>query len=180
MQHLLPPVKNKDKYRIKDNVCDAAYQHTNQTILLGLPSARMIPASLSSLSAFARAWLSTIGPLAQLINIADGFILAIFSALINPLVSAFAGVCTEIMSLSDSNVSKLTYLIPSSFTSSRSWRAYASTLAPNARNSFAVLNPICPQPIIPMVFPSISVPASPYSPWCGLPDYTQFQPQSYR
>lgn len=120
MQHLLPPVKNKDKYRIKDNVCDVAYQHTNQTILLGLPSARMIPASLSSLSAFARARLSTIGPLAQLIKIADGFILAIFSALINPLVSAFAGVCTEIMSLSDSNVSKLTYLIPSSFTSSRS------------------------------------------------------------
>ena len=50
-----PPVKNKDKYRIKDNVCDAAYQHTTHTILLGLPSARMIPASLSSLSAFARA-----------------------------------------------------------------------------------------------------------------------------
>ena len=45
------PVKNKDKYRIKDNVCDAAYQHTKHTILLGLPSARMIPASLSSLSA---------------------------------------------------------------------------------------------------------------------------------
>jgi glycerate dehydrogenase len=64
------------------------------------------PASFLSLSACAKAALSTTGPLAALMSSAVGFMSERRSALMSPLVLSPSGTCSEIMSQAESSVSR--------------------------------------------------------------------------
>ena len=115
----------------------------------------------SAFNASANAALSTIGPLAQLMNTASFFINAILSALIKPRVLSFNGRCTEIISLSFITSSKVLYSIPKSAASCDLLLLYAITFAPNAWKSFATVRPMFPSTTIPTVLPAISRPPIP-------------------
>ena len=116
------------------------------------------PASRPSFSAAARAALSTTGPLAVLMRIADGFIRPISRSPIIPLVCSVRGTCREAISLSLNSSSSSTMRTPSTCFG---LLLKPSTLQPNAFASCAVRVPMAPMPIMPNVFPESSSPTRP-------------------